>query len=211
VVTEAGTILVLNGTPRSGKTTVARAIQRSFDGVWLNVGVDLFSRDMIPDHLRPGIGLRPGGERPDLEEHLPLLFDALSASVTALSQLGLNVVVDVGLHDDHTRPLGILQRVARELAGFHAYLIGVRCPVDVIMARRDAGEPGRQDIYVKSGPTGKIPEIVGRWERTVHDPGLYDLEVDTSAQSPEECAAAIQERLDRGSPRAFSELANRSG
>ncbi|MGP0031077.1 MAG: phosphotransferase-like protein, partial [Acidimicrobiales bacterium] len=121
----AGIIVVLNGTPRSGKSTVARAIQDSSDGLWLNLGVDAFAGPITPEVIRPGIGVRPGGERPDLEEHLPVLFDALYGSVVACSRLGLNVVVDVGHHDDYSRPLGILQRVARRLGGSEAYFIGV--------------------------------------------------------------------------------------
>ena len=76
------------------------------------------------------------------------------------------------------------------------------------MARRDAGAGGR---YATSAPDGTVPDIVGRWERAVHDPGLYDLEVDTSSASPEACAAAIARRLDEGPPVAFAELAQRRG
>ena len=108
-------MVVLNGTPRSGKSTVARALQESLDGIWINLGVDVFA-EMIPEGLRPGIGLRPGGERPDLEDAVVAqLFDALYASVVACSRSGLNVVVDVGHHDDYSKPLGILARVAGEL------------------------------------------------------------------------------------------------
>ncbi len=78
---------------------------------WLNLGVDAWAV-ATPSGLRPGIGLRPGGERPDLEDAVVALFDALYASVVACSSVGLNVVVDVGHHDDYSRPLGILSKVA---------------------------------------------------------------------------------------------------
>jgi len=201
----SGTVIVLNGTPRSGKSTVARALQESLDGIWINLGVDVFA-EATPEGLRPGIGLRPGGERPDLEDAVVQLFDALYASVVASSRSGLNVVVDVGHHDDYSKPLGILTRAARELCALPASFVGVRCPVPTIMARRDAGAGGR---YATSAPDGTVPDIVGRWERAVHDPGLYDLEVDTSRASPEACAAAIARRLDEGPPVAFAELAQR--
>ena len=54
-----GRIIVLNGAPRSGKSSIARAIQASFDGVWMNLGVDVFDREVKPQLYRPGIGLRP--------------------------------------------------------------------------------------------------------------------------------------------------------
>ena len=82
-----------------------------------------------------------------------------------------------------------------------AYFVGVRCPVEVIVARRDAdpgGGGGGGWAPTSPAPDGSIPDVVLRWERAVHDPGMYDLEVDTSTSSPDECAAAIL----RGSARA---------
>ena len=139
------------------------------------------------------------------------LFGALYASAMACSRSGLAVAVDVGHHDDYSRPLGILGKVARDLRGWPAYFIGVRCPVEVVMARRDAGGPGAGRRYVTSEPDGSVPEVVRRWERAVHDPGVYDLEVDTSAQSAEVCAEAIRRRLEAGPPTAFAALAERLG
>ncbi len=161
--------------------------------------------DAIPEGLGPGIGLRPGGERPDLEDTVSALFEALYASVVACSRAGLNVVVDVGHHDDYSTPLGILAKVAGELRTSPAFFVGVRCPVEVIMARRDAGAAGSG--YARSGPDGTVPEAVSRWERAVHDPGIYDVEVDTSRASPEACAATIARRLEERPPVAFAELA----
>jgi chloramphenicol 3-O phosphotransferase len=206
-VAEPGLIVVLNGVPRSGKSSIAQAIQDSFEGVWMNLGVDVFSRHMMPARYRPGIGLRPGGERPDLEQHLPAWYEALYGSVLALSRAGLNVVVDVGHHEGHSRRLGILDAVARHLEDQPAFFIGVRCPLDVIMARRDAGGGEGENRYLTSGPDGAVPEEVRRWEREVHQPGIYDLEVDTRLLRPSECAAAIGERIHGGPPTAFKRVA----
>ena len=43
----------------------------------------------------------------------------------------------------------------------------------------------------------------------MHDPGIYDLEVDTSTTSPEDGAEAILGRLRTGPPMAFAALAER--
>ncbi|BCG73256.1 chloramphenicol phosphotransferase [Mesorhizobium sp. 113-1-2] len=200
-----GQIIILNGAPRSGKSSIARAIQGSFDGPWINLGVDSYEQ-ITPPRLRPGIGLRPGGERPDLEVFVPRLYAALYESIAAHSRLGLNVVTDVGHHDAYSKPLGCLADCARRLAGLPALLVGVRCPIEIIMARRAASEAGRG--YVTGSSDDPVPLPVRLWQDAVHRPGLYDLEVDTSVLSPEQCAQAIRQRLrDGAQPSAIEGLA----
>jgi chloramphenicol 3-O-phosphotransferase len=41
-MTTPGQLVILNGPPRSGKSSIAAAIQNSFEGVWMNLGVDRF-------------------------------------------------------------------------------------------------------------------------------------------------------------------------
>jgi chloramphenicol 3-O phosphotransferase len=125
--------------------------------------------------------------------------------VAAHSRHGLNVVVDVDHHDAYSKPLNVLPDAARRLAGLPALPVGVRCPLEVIM-RRDAGKPGTR--YATSGPGGEVPEPVLRWQREVHLPGVYDLEIDSSVVSPAIAAALIRERLDGPEPgKAFIQLA----
>ena len=198
-------MVVLNGVPRSGKSSIATAVQDSFGGLWLNLGVDAFSR-VTPARSRPGIGLRPGGERPDLEADVVRLYEGLFESVASLSRLGLDVVVDVGLHEAYSRPLGILERVTTRLEGTPAYLVGVRCPLEVVMARRAAATAGGQRGYVGPAPDGSTPDPVLRWQEAVHTPGVYDVEVDTSVATPAECATTIRRRMEEGPPTAFGHL-----
>lgn len=205
---EPGWIVVLNGAPRSGKSSIAAAIQDWDGGPWMNLGVDVHVRHVTPPLYRPGIGLRPGGERPELEAWVPVFYAALYESIAAHSRLGLNVVADLGHHDAYSAPRGILRDCARRLLGLPALLVGVRCPVEEIMRRRRAGQAGREGEYVAGSAEGPVPEPVLRWQREVHLPGIYDLEVDTSVLSPADCAAAIRRRLDDpASPTAFHQLA----
>ena len=203
-----GQIVILNGAPRSGKTSIARTMQERLDGIWIKLGVDAYQQ-MVPERLRPSIGLRPGGERPDLEPHLPLLFTALYESVAAHSRLGLNVVVDIGHHDAFSKPLHILPDCARRLVGFPVLLVGVHCPLAIIMQRRATPEASREAMYLQSGAGGDVPAPAIAWQREVHLPGLYDLELDTSLLSPEECAdeigLALQQELR--APRAIDRIA----
>lgn len=210
---EPGRIVVLNGAPRAGKTSIARALQEADDGPWLNLGVDALGTT-LPARWWPGLGLRPGGERPDIEDLVPVLAEALYRSVAVHARLGLDVVVDVGHHDGHSRPLDVLGRVAGWLDGLPALLVGVRCPVEEIMRRRNAGPAegdGRAGRYATSLPDGSVPEAVLRWQEEVHRPGRYDLEVDTSRLSPARCARAVLDRLRDGPPpTALAELAARA-
>lgn len=205
---EYGQIIILNGAPRSGKSSIATVIQETFSGVWMNLGVDHTMR-ITPPRYQPGIGLRPGGERPDIEPLLPVFCAALYESIAAHSRLGLNVVADIGHHDSYTKPLHILVDCARRLSGLPVLFVGVRCSLEVIMQRRNAGQPGRDGRYETGTVDAPVPAAVLRWQEAVHHPGIYDLEVDTSAQSPEDCAAEIAQRLNHGPvhPTAFEELA----
>ncbi|MFN8467629.1 MAG: hypothetical protein U0X20_18865 [Caldilineaceae bacterium] len=197
-----GQIIILNGAPRAGKSSIAAAIQDTFDGLWLNLGVDRWMQ-MTPARYQPGIGLRPGGERPDLEPVVVILYRALYESIAAHSRLGLNVVVDVGHHDAYSVPLSILPACARLLAGLPALLVGVRCPLEVILERRRA--TGWDTGWDPGDP---IPLPILRWQTAVHSPGIYDLEVDTSVLTSGECAAAIRRRMMEGpAPAALAEVA----
>ncbi|RWB56145.1 chloramphenicol phosphotransferase [Mesorhizobium sp.] len=201
----AGQIIILNGAPRSGKSSIAAAIQEMLDGVWVNLGVDAYAQ-ITPPRLRPGIGLRPGGERPDLEVFVPRLYAALYDSIAAHSRLGLNVVTDVGHHDAYSRPLDILPDCAKRLVGLPVLFVGVRCPIEAILQRRAAG--AADGIYVAGSDEDPMPRPVRLWQEEVHRPGIYDLEIDTSQLGPEACAEAIRQRLIAGpEPTAFQRLA----
>jgi len=62
---DAGQIVILNGPPRSGKSSIAVAVQARFDCLWMNLGVDHFKR-MTPARFQPGIG-------PDRVVSIPIL------------------------------------------------------------------------------------------------------------------------------------------
>lgn len=194
-----GRIVILNGVPRAGKSSIIAALQAR--GNWINLGVDAQNAS-LPQALLPGIGLRPGGERPDLEPLVERLYRALYQSIAAHAREGFDVVVDVGHHDAYSRPLGILPACARLLAGLDVLFVGIHCPLDIIMARRNA-QP--DSIYVKGAG---VPAPVRRWQEAVHVPGLYDLELDTGSLTPQDCATRIDAALASPNPNpAFARLA----
>jgi len=159
----------------------------------MNLGVDRF-KPMTPERYQPGIGRRPGGERPDLEPLVVVLYRAMYEAIAAHSRLGLNVVVDVGHHDAYSVPLGILPDCARRLSGLPALFVGVRCPIEVIMERR------RATWGAADAADGSVPTPVSLWQQAVHAPGIYDLELDTSVLSPEQCTDVIRQHFVHGPP-----------
>ncbi len=191
-MTSPGQIVILNGAPRSGKTSIARALQDASPGLWVNLGVDA-SVCATPPRFRPGIGLRPGGERPDLEDIVVLLYAALYDSVAAHARLGVDVVVDVGQHDRYSRPRHLWGDAAQRLSGLPVLLVGVRCPIEEIWHRR--AESWGQ---ARETAGSEVADAVARWQDAVHAGMAYDLEVDTSRRSAADCARVIARRLAQG-------------
>lgn len=192
-----GQIVVLNGPPRSGKSSIVTVIQDAFEGVWMNLGVDVFARQVTPKRYQPGMGLRPGEEDHVVYSLQPALYAAFYGSIAAHSRAGLNVVADVGHHRRE-----ILVDCARRLERLPVLFVGVHCPIEVIMQRRNASPAG----HYATGSVEDPPPPVRRWQTQVHVPGIYDLEVDTSVLSPAECAEEIRRRLNDGPGTAFERL-----
>lgn len=203
-----GQIIILNGAPRSGKSSIVTAIQETFDGIWMNLGVDAYVKQITPAALLPGIGLRPGGERKDLEGFIYTCYAVLYESIAAHSRAGLNVVVDVGHHDYYHKPLHILENCARILSGLPVIFVGVRCSIACIMERRNSVGDDERSKYVAGTAEDPVPRPVQLWQDNVHVPGIYDLEVDTSIESAKMCAEKIKTYLNSrwSEPTAFQKL-----
>lgn len=192
-----GQIVVLNGPPRSGKSSIVSVIQDTFEGVWMNLGLDVFARQVTPKRYQPGMGLRPGEEDHVVYPLQTALYAAFYGSIAAHSRAGLNVVADVGHHRRE-----ILVDCARRLERLPVLFVGVHCPIEVIMQRRNASPAG----HYATGSLEDPPLPVRRWQTEAHVPGIYDLEVDTSVLSPAECAEEIRRRLNDGPGTAFNRL-----
>ena len=197
-----GTVLVLSGPSRAGKSTIAARVQDALDGIWMHLGMDLHIQ-ATPPRYKPGVGLRP--MRPqdvrdvdgrvnysDLVGAVPALYAALYGSAVAHARNGLNVVMDVYHHDNYPKPLGTLDIAKRELAGLPTLFVGVNAPLDVIWDRRRQTWGQHRD---------HVDEDVRRAVE-MHDAAAralsYDVELDTSELSPDECVGRIARRLAEG-------------
>jgi chloramphenicol 3-O phosphotransferase len=199
-----GRIVVLNGTSSAGKTTIVHALQANPELTWLVAGIDHIIAT-VPPHLLvvvegtnapPVAGwLLPYQDgrlaaRPQLGPIALRILDGMYRSIVALASAGNDVVVDDVMYDAEVRALA-----ARAFAGRPAWFVGIECPVEVAIARESA----RGD---------RAPGGAALFAETVHSPRIYDLELDTSLLSADECAQRIETMLDEIAPRAFSTLAS---
>jgi chloramphenicol 3-O phosphotransferase len=203
-------IVILNGPPRSGKTSIVEAVQDHADRPWMNLGVDVYARHVTPPHWQPGIGLRPGEDRPELQALIPTFYAALYDSIAAHSRLGLAVVADLGHHVADPDGLALLKDCAKRLQGLPVLFVGVHAPLDIIMDRRRAA--AADGAYVASAEGEPAPPPVLRWQAATEAPGLFDIEIDTSLTSAADAAETIAERLQNppAGPTAFERLAEGS-
>ena len=73
------------------------------------------------------------------------------------------------------------------------YFIGLFCPLEVV-EKREASRVGR------------FPGTAESQLEVCHAHGVYDLSVDTSVLSPDECATKIIDRIGSATPEAFDKL-----
>lgn len=174
-----GRIVLLNGVGSAGKSSLARAMQAALPGVWLHVSMDAFF-DMLPTAC---IGRPDGVMFDDGPEGIVItsgpaarrLFDAVPSAVAALTAAGNDIILDEVLTRgwDH---------YAAPLAPFRLWKVGVMAPLDVLEAR----EKSRGDRLIG----------LARWQYPrVHAGMTYDLTIDTSTATPEECARLVIDKL----------------
>ena len=183
-----GNILLLNGPSSSGKTCILEALQTMLAEPYLNAGIDKFIWMLPERYLDRPLWDDVLGRAVDAGEMGQRLFSGMHRAIATLSRAGLNVVADHVLVDP-----AWVQECATLFADLPAYLIAIRCPLEVLEQR----ERKRKDRTLGQARI--------QFER-VHAHGIYDLEVDTSLISPEECARMIREHLLYHPPQAFRQL-----
>ncbi len=199
-----GNVIFLNGCSSAGKTTLALKLQQLLPEPYQHIALDQF-RDGLPSSVRglnapedtPGasglnvVPVERDGERLTeirFGEHGERVLQGMRRCVAVFTDLGANVIVD-----DLLFKREYLEDYARVLNPERTWFIGVKCALDVINER-------------EAQRVGRFPGTAASHYDSVHAHGLeYDLEVDTTASSPRECALAIIERLNTP-PRAFKEL-----
>lgn len=180
-----GRVVLLHGTSSSGKTTVARAVQKLADEPWVRLGIDAFWSAIDGRWLEDGPHAAEGFRWTEDATIVPgpvgqRLAAGMRAAVAACARAGNDLLVD----DVFVDP-GWLDGWRRELDGGVWLLVGVMAPLEALERR----EVERGDRIA-----GEARAQVNR----IHDGVEYDLTVDTSRQSPDECARVILAALAAG-------------
>ena len=178
------TIILLNGISSSGKTSIARVLQRTLDAPYFQDSIDAFE-DMLPERYEEGGAFA-------WETLFPGMLAGFHRSIAALAGAGNNLIVDhVMVHrEGWASTLGDCLTV---LEPFPVYFVGVRCSLEEAKRREQA----RGDRYVGTAER-QFPRV--------HHHNLYDIEVDTTDTSPEACAERIRDFIAHHAPAAFDLL-----
>lgn len=190
-MTKAGHIIFLNGASSAGKTSIARILQQHLSDPYLHIALDAFL-NMFPSNFAKtpnDLGEIPPEIAIYLGPSAQRLISGYHHALAACAMTGNNLIVDHVLLDRRW-----LQECVALLSTFSIFFVGVRCPLEVLEAReRERGDR-------KSGLAR------AQFDR-VHAHVLYDLEIDTSLASPQECAARIEQALQHPpTPGAFQRL-----
>ena len=177
-------IVLLNGVGSVGKTSIAKALQRITAEPYLHVQMDAFL-EMLPEALQeslPGFAFTTiweDGRPPVAIEAGPVgrrVMQGMRDAVAAMASRGSNLIVDDVMIGSEMAQYQAL------LCDFHLSSVGVFAPLDVLEAR----ESERAD---------RLPGLA-RWQfGRMHSDVAYDLEVDTSVRTAQECALRIQQRF----------------
>ena len=185
----SGKVIYLNGASSAGKTTLAEALLSILQEPYLHFSINLF--DELPSRKQMQRGLVP-----DIA-YLELGF---TRCIEALASSGNNIIVDDVIAPPQDLPSGqefdsrdLLRQRVTILSPFDVFFVKVFCPLD---------ELERRESVRRDRTTGLARFQFGR----VHQHAIYDVEVDTSKETPEVLASRVLDALENEKDRAFAQM-----
>lgn len=186
----SGCVVYLNGTSSAGKTTLAQALLDVLEEPHLYFSINLF--DEIPSRKQIKRGLIP-----DIA-YLELGF---AKCIAALAGSGNNVIVDDVIAPPRHLPAGqefdaldLLRQRVTILSPFDVLFVKVFCPLDELERRQIAR--GDRTIGLARSQYDQV-----------HKYAVYDVEVDTSVEAPEDASARVLKALENHDhPRALAQM-----
>lgn len=199
-----GRVIVLNGPSVAGKSSIQKALQARFAAPHLAMGLDSMLVGMMPqryftdrqpdrEQVMWGDPTTDAGGAPLFPLHFgPIGRRAVTGmhrAIAAFAEAGNDVIVDYILYERDW-----LAELADALANVTATFVGVRVPLDVLEARE------------RARGTSPVGHARSHYD-TVHAHARYDVEVDSSQASAEQCAAIIAAWVEANpQPTAFAAL-----
>lgn len=162
---EKGIIIVLNGVSSSGKSSLAKELTKSLPDFF---AFSIDDYDLVIEKM----------EDRENERLIPIETEYFYyKNVAMFSDRGVNLILDQIIHDPLT-----LKNFQTSLNGYPVLLVGVHCPIEVLINR----EQSRGDR--RTGLAASQLEYVHKHE-------TYDIEVNTHNQSLSECAKQIADLI----------------
>jgi chloramphenicol 3-O phosphotransferase len=164
-----GQIIFLNGTSSAGKTSIAKALQQRLQEPYMLVSLDGFFAMYAERVIDP----QTEAEAEAFTKLVPGVIEGFHKSAAALAGSGNNLIIDHVLQEDEW-----LEQCLEYLAEYPVVFVGVKCPLTVLLERekqRSDREPGTAEYQFNR----------------VHADRIYDVEVDTSVLSPDQCADEV--------------------
>ena len=181
----AGSIILLNGTSSSGKTTLARAIQDVSATPVHYIALDQFRDGMSGRYRGMNSAPREPGSRGlnvvPIDGMTQLRFGdigrltlrGMRRAAAAFAATGIDVVVD-----DLLLEPDFLRDYLEVLSDYEVTFVGVRCDVQTANARESARK-------------GRFPGTAAAHFEVVHVGCEYDVEIDTTRETPRQGAERI--------------------
>jgi len=180
-----GKIIIINGPSSSGKSTLAKELQRQFEIPFLRYSFDLF----LDNQALPMEQIRSG--KISWESIRPNLFSGLQQCLPVLASAGNNIIFD---HIIETQPM--LHELLRLTAAMDIYFVGLHCSLEELERRELArGNRGSGDARTDF--------------ETIHKITLYDLELNSENSVSENARILIKAWEKRKRPSALDKMMRR--
>ena len=212
------TILFMIGTPSSGKTSIAKALQKHLDQPYVYAPTDAFVA-MLPSSYLPsfpqegelkhkeGIYFVSGTSGSKQCTYVKLgpvaqkLTKGIIAAIAGIAGAGLNVIVEGVIWEK-----SILQEAARGWKNFRVFFIHINPSLEEIERR----ENQRKDWF--EGGERVKGQVCGAYNAIQAFGNIYDLEIDTTHMTPDQGAKHIIASMQANpTPIAFKKLALNGG
>ncbi len=165
-----GRVIFLNGVTSSGKTSIVDALQKKGDVFFYVVANDLFQETVGEEYLEE-----------DYWKYLSEVIIMMYHTAKLFSDMGKNVLID-GILVERNEIKPHYEKLLTILKDNPLDIVEVYCPLEICRERNIQ----RGDRYAEQSE-----EQYALMAKSIS----YSMRVDTSVQTPEECAQSILKRL----------------